>query len=224
METFIEEPNIGKILKDRESSILESLYKYWNDYLIKGKLPSYNWLVKNIFKEKPFRAGTSMALEELSISQFYSKEFVHHLADTISSLKATKLIEIGAGDGLLSYFLLKEEGIDIVPTDSKTRNDVTHPEFVVKLSHEKALERYNPDVVLINWEEHEKSCSVDVLNYPSVKCIVWIGEYFAGFSDNEKLWDYECEDAKNPFSLCEFDSLTEVQIYPRVYVFYPTKK
>lgn len=213
-------------MKNSDVNAFENLYKYWNNYLIKGKLPSYKWLIDNVFKQNHFTANIFMATKELGIFQFYSKEFVHHLANTIRSVKPAKIIEIGAGDGMLSHFLLQEEGIDIVATDSKIRDDIVYPESVIKLNHKKALDRYRPDVVLINWEEYRKSYSVDVLNYPSVRCIIWIGEGEGGCTGSDKLWEYEHTDNDNPYCLCRTDDMwmkNTVHKHTGVWVFYPKK-
>jgi hypothetical protein len=188
-----------------ESSAYLNLFKYWNDFLIKGKLPSYRWIYSNIFEASDLGgASVFMGCNEFPIFQFYSKEFIKTLAESIKKLDGKTIIEIGAGDGLLSYFL-QQEGINITPTDDHSRNDIKHPERVKKLSHKEALEKYNPEVVVISWEELNYDYSVEVLNHPSVKYLVWIGER-GGCTGSDKMWNYENEYLENPYCLARTDN------------------
>ena len=202
-----------------------NIYKYWNDFIIKGKLPSYRWVVENIFNTGDVGAGIFSACKELCIFQFFSREFIDFLTETIKNIQANKIVEIGAGDGLLSHFL-REKGIDIHPTDDHSRDDIEHPERVEKLSHKEALKKYNPDLVIINWEEYTFDYAVDVLKYPSVKYVIWIGEYNGGCTGSEKLWNYKNKDTDNPYCLARTDSMmfgNSVHKHTGVWIFYPKK-
>jgi len=226
MKEVIKDSDIPQPTNNGESSAYLNLFKYWNDFLIKGKLPSYNWIVGNVFRASDLGgASIFMGCKELAIFQFYSTEFIDFLAKSIKSIGSKKIIEIGAGDGLLSHFL-QQKGIDIIPTDDHSRDDITHPMRVEKLSHKEALEKHNPEVVLISWEELDYTYSIDVLNYHSVKCIVIIGEYDGGCTGSKKLWNYENQDTDNPYCLARTDNCMfgeNVHKHTGVWIFYPKK-
>jgi len=215
-------PRCGRSAKgDSKSGSYVGIYKYWNDYLIKGKLPTYIWVVENIFNTGDAAADIFFPCKELCIFQFFSQEFIDFLAESIKRIKANKIVEIGAGDGLLSHFLM-EKGIDIHPTDDYSRDDLDHPERVEKLGHKQTLEKYSPDLVVINWEEYNAEYSIDVLKYPSVKYVIWIGEYNEGCTGSEKLWDYKHEDTGNPYCLARTDSMMfgDIHKHTAVWIFY----
>jgi hypothetical protein len=55
------------------------------------------------------------------------------------------------------------------------RNIKYSPE-VERIDFREALKKYNPDLVIICWEELNMPYTEEILKYPSVKWIVWIGE------------------------------------------------
>jgi hypothetical protein len=218
------------------------IFEYWHDYIKKGKLPSYEWVFANIFEEKKEKDifGFSRSFNflpgrdqyehihkpcvELDIFQFYSKEFIEHLTESIKKWNAKKIIEIGAGDGYLSGFLRKR-GIDIIATDDHSRQFIEHQEHVEKLNHKEALEKYNPDLVVMNWEEHQDTVSIDVLEYPSVKYLVWVGEGFTGCNGHGDLWYFDSYRTYNPYCLARSDfwDSKRVLTHTDVHIIYPTK-
>jgi len=210
------------------------IYTYWNEFITKGKLPSYEWLVNRIFIEVEFKNGRrdrdrydrfDAPCKVLDIFQFLSEEFIEHVAKSIKKLNAQRIIEIGAGDGFLSAFL-KERGIDILPTDSYSRPYINHQEHVEKLDHKEALKKYNPDLIVINWGELRGTYSSDVLEYPSVKYLLWIGEGPEGCTGSEELWEFDFDDTENPYCLSRTDMWAfddEINKHTNVLIFYPTK-
>jgi hypothetical protein len=144
----------------KKESADSKVYIYWNEFITKSKLPSYEWVKNHIFIEGAIKDGRpdrhhqsdkiTAPCRVLDIYQFYSEEFIEYLAKTINDLNAQKIVEIGAGAGFLSYFL-KEKGIDIIPTDDYSRPYIKYTDQVKKLKHREALEKYNPDLVVINW-------------------------------------------------------------------------
>jgi len=210
------------------------VYTYWNEFIAKGKLPSYEWLVNRVFIEVEFKDGRrdrhrydrfNVPCEVLNIFQFFSEEFIEHVVKSINNLNAQKIIEIGAGDGLLSAFL-KERGIDIRPIDDYSRPYIKHHEHIKKLNHKEALENYNPDLVVMNWEEFLGTYSIDVLHYPSVKYLLWIGEGHEGCTGSEELWEFDCDDTENPYCLSRTDDWMfddKINKHTGVFIFYPTK-
>ena len=99
----------------RKNSYGSKVYTYWDEYITQGRLPPYEWLVKDIFRGGEHLQGRikrdywidkiSGACEVLDIFVFYSEEFINHLAETINKLGAKRIVEVGSGDGYLSYFL-----------------------------------------------------------------------------------------------------------------------
>lgn len=213
------------------------IFEYWNNFITKGKLPSYEWLINNVFIEAELKAGKrdgfglgrygrlQTPCEALDIFQFYSEEFIEHIAESINKLNPKRIIEIGAGDGFLSSFL-RMEGIDIIPIDDHSRPFIKHQKQVEKLNHKEALEKYNPDLVVINWEDLYGTYSIDVLEYPSVKSLLWIGEGPEDCTGSEELWEFDCDDTENPYCLARTDSCMfnfKIEKHTYVLIFYPTK-
>lgn len=223
-----------KFLKNRYCDG-SKVFKYWNEFITKSKLPSYEWIVNNIFIEGAFKEGVPYRHHQyehifapcyvLEIFQFYSKEFIAHIVKKINQLNAEKIIEIGAGDGFLSHFLQKM-GIDIIPTDDYSRPYVKHSKQVKKLNHIEALKKYNPDLVVINWEEYGASYSIDALKYPSVNHLLWIGEGYDGCNGCNKLWEFQNKNTENPYCLSRSDDFAfylGIEKHTFVIIFYPKK-
>ena len=212
------------------------IFTYWNEFITKGKLPSYEWVANYVFKraecDEHGRRDHHHLYDRLyapchtlEIFQFFSEEFIEHVVESIKKLNAHKIIEIGAGDGYLSLFL-KERGIDIIATDDYSRPYIDRQPHVEKLDHKSALEKYNPDLVVISWEEYKGTYSIDVLEYPSVKCLLWIGEEPGGCTGSKELWEFDCDDTENEYCFARTDSWNFDDHYlthTGVMVFYPTK-
>ncbi|EFK09961.1 conserved hypothetical protein [delta proteobacterium NaphS2] len=210
----------------------KQVYEYWNEFISKGKLPSYEWLVNQIFIASELKDGRrdrhrydrfEAPCNVLDIFQFLSQEFIKHVAESIERMNAQRIIEIGAGDGFLTFFL--KRNINIHATDNFSRPFIKHQEHVEKIGHKEALEKYNPDLVVINWEEYEGTYSIDVLDYPSVKYMLWIGEP-EGCTGSDDLWEFDCLDTKNPYCLSRVDYWNfgdEIVKKTGVFIFYPTK-
>lgn len=217
----------------RETSAGSNVYTYWDKFISKNRLPSYEWVVNNIFVEHRItgsqdRHNTTDYIfapcEVLDIFQFYSTEFIDHVAQSINSLGPKRIVEVGAGDGYLSYFL-GEHGVDIVPTDDYSRDFIKRPGWVEKIGHIDALKKYDPDLVFINWEEFQATYSLDVLAYPSVKHLLWIGEGSDGCTGSEELWEFDYENTENPYCLSRSDEYwlfrDEVRKHTYVMLFNP---
>jgi hypothetical protein len=162
----------------------------------------------------------------LNIFQFYSIEFIDHVVKTINSSGFQRIIEIGAGDGYLSYFL-NEAGIGIVATDDYSRTYINRPGRVEKIGHMDALKKYDPDFVVINWEEYRGTYSLDVLAYPSVKNLLWIGEGSVGCTGSEELWGFDHMNTENPYCLSRTDECwlfgEEINKHTFVMIFHPKR-
>jgi len=99
---------------------------------------------------------------------------------------------VGAGDGRLSHFL-NVAGLNIKPTDNyswgKKDHPINYPQEVEKIDFRKALKKYNPDLVIICWEELGAPFTQEILKHPSVKGVIWIGEGEGGCTGAETTFD-----------------------------------
>ena len=227
-----DQKDLEKIANESGSNILT----YWFEFINKGKLPSYEWIANQVFKPAEYddhgrRNGRYFyerfiaPCKAFNFFQFYSNEFIEHIVETIKKLNACKIVEIGAGDGFLSFFL-KKRGIDIVATDNFIRPYIDRRPHVEKLDHKSALEKYNPDLVVINWEELDGTYSIDVLEYPPVKCLLWIGEELGGCTGSAELWEFDYDNTRNSYCLSRSDTWhfdNEFSNNTYVMKFYPSK-
>jgi hypothetical protein len=181
-----------------------------------GELPSYNWIVESIFKKSD--VGIFFGTQRHSIFQFYSQEYIAALANDIKKLKPKTIIEVGAGDGRLSFFLNKYWSVKGIPLKSTPTDDyswgmhiesdsrhIVYPKEVEKLNFKEALKKYNPDVVIICWEELHAKYTQEILKFPSVRYVVWIGEGEGGCTGDPSTFALPYERLKNPFGLCRTD-------------------
>lgn len=118
--------------------------------------------------------------EELQAYNVLNTEFVDALAKEIRKLDSSKMIEICAGNGKLSQHL-RMRGIDIKPTDNNSWR-LSNNGLVEIMSHEDALRKYNPKIVIGSWitpywtHPFGYQIGYDVLDFPSVDYFVDIGE------------------------------------------------
>jgi hypothetical protein len=219
----------------RKTSAGSNVYTYWDQFIAKCKLPSYDWIVNNIFIKYSITCSQDRynvvdyivePCEVLDIFQFYSTEFIDHIVEIINKLAPQSIVEVGAGDGYLSYFL-GERGINVIPTDDYSRHHINRPDRVEKIGHIDALKKYAPDLVVINWEELLGKYSIDVLGYPTVKHLLWIGEGEGGCTGSEELWEFDYEETYNPYCLSRTDSCYfggEVSKHTFVILFHPKRR
>jgi hypothetical protein len=223
MDKFSE---LERFEKDIALSIL-----FYRKKLDSGELLPYDWIVKHFFKG--IGIGFFMTCHENAIFQIYSKEFIETLANQIKKLNPKKVIEVGAGDGRLSYFLNKH-GVNSKPIDNhawaKCEDDknvvhITYPPEVEKIDYRNALRKYNPDLVILCWEELSAKYTQKILDYPSVKYVIWIGEHAGGCTGSEDTFmRYKNEELENDCCLCRTDHSfggRNIHKHTGVYLFYP---
>jgi len=175
---------LSKILDGNEEQIWEFAQKY-KRALNKGQLLSYAEIYENLIK--PMSVSLFLSCNELGIFQIFSREFIDELSKEIKKLKAKTIIEVGAGDGNLSR-ALQRKGVDSKPTDNynwKKRGNINYPKDVEKIDFKKALKKYNPELVIICWEELGMPFTEEILKHPSVKWVIWIGEGLGGCCGND---------------------------------------
>lgn len=131
---------------------------------------------------------------ENNVFHFYTEEYSEALSIELNnadeSLReeprglfySNKIIEIGAGSGLLSLGLQRHK-TDILPTDIKPKS-----KFVEKLSAIEALQKYKPAIVVGAWLPFDANIELEILGYESVKYFFYICQFVNGIAGNEKTW------------------------------------
>lgn len=192
--------------------LLQNIETYWNDYLNRGILPKYEWVYDNIILNSDFSI-----IDEFQIFQYLSQEFVEELANKIKELKNKNICEICAGDGLLSYFL-KNYGIKVYSSDSN-KWKIPHIKDLNIEDYKLTLEKINPEIVIISWEEFQSAITEEVLKFDSVKYVIWIGEQIGGCcGDEDSLNSLNYEELKFKYNLCKTDS-PHFDSHSRIYLF-----
>lgn len=101
-----------------------------------------------------------------------NRELVDALALRIRVLGPEVAVEVAAGSGKLAFWL-RRKGIDIIPTDigSETSGPTVEP-----LDHAQALEKYNPDLVLMAMGPKRiwAQMAIRILSHGSVKHLVMV--------------------------------------------------
>lgn len=127
---------------------------------------------------------------EHPIFEIWTQEYIHalgsYLAQRVEELGGTEenptvVLEVGAGDGRLTYFLQREMDelmpgkVKIVASDSGDWG-IT-PDFPVEtISHKEALEKYKPNIVIFSWMPYRYDYTFDFRAIGSVEEYVLIGE------------------------------------------------
>jgi hypothetical protein len=102
---------------------------------------------------------------------FYSRQLVDRLAALIGTRAC---LEIAAGDGTLTRFLL-DSGVRITATDDQSwKNEVNYPAFVVRKDAREALREYAPEVVLCSWPPAGNTFEQQVFRTGSVQLYIVI--------------------------------------------------
>lgn len=119
---------------------------------------------------------------------FYSKELIREFKKLIGDLKC---LEIGAGDGSLTKFLL-DQGIDCIATDDYSwEHYIKYPGFVQRLDAKSAVEQYKTDIVICSWPPPENNFEKYVFSSDSVKLYIVIGTRNKSYSGNHKVYNTE---------------------------------
>jgi len=133
--------------------------------------------------------------------EFLNEEYLNdlsvYLSERIKSLakdgEPLTIIEAGAGNGRLTHFLKQklEEKIPgkfrIIATDSGEW-DIKTSFPVEKLSHENALKKYKPQIVIFSWMPYEEDYTADFRTAESVEEYILIGEAGGCCGDEEPTW------------------------------------
>jgi hypothetical protein len=114
-------------------------------------------------------------VQKKGIYCFFSRELIEKLSSLIGNRSC---LEIGAGDGTLSRFLM-EAGTQIHATDDQSwKNAIEYPETVERLSARQALDKYQPQAVLCSWPPPGNAFEQRVFSTESVELYIMIGSRF----------------------------------------------
>jgi hypothetical protein len=139
---------------------------------------------------------------------FYSRELIRELHASIGSRAC---LEIGAGDGTLTKFLV-DKGARINATDDHSwRHVIEYPENVEKLGAKQALAKYEPQAVICSWPPPGNSFEEKVFSTKSVEIYIVIGSRYRFASGN---WDSYA--AQNRFDWCIDPKLSSLVIPPEL--------
>ena len=100
----------------------------------------------------PFKQRESYQ-EEFFDYEIWNREYIKALSAYLAKYKKAKILEVGAGSGLLSYFLRQRlPDSQIITTDISLRHQVAGAP-VLKMSMKQALQKYQPDILLCSWPD-----------------------------------------------------------------------
>ena len=140
--------------------------------------------------------------------QFWNKQFNDKLEKILKKLKPKLILEVGAGDGTLSK-ILSDRGFNIIATDNYSWPFRKRFFKVEKIDYKKALEKYQPDVVINSWMPLGTDWTKDFRKTKSVKHYITIGEVNAccgGDWTDRKTWPTRRQDEASKYALCRSDS------------------
>ncbi len=114
------------------------------------------------------------------IYQIYSIEFIQDLSRIINSVSATlteprMMLEVMAGDGLLSRYLGPDIALPLIPIDNKSsRDEIEFPKTMECIDALEAVRKYNPSLVLMSWEPFYSDVAEQIIE--TGVPVIWIGD------------------------------------------------
>lgn len=159
-------------------------------------LPTYEDILCAFKKKGPFSHEWSNFLfnEENPVFELLNKEFIDAFGDyliqrvenfSVTENEPLTILEVGAGNGRLTYFLQQKfeqkipGKVKIVATDSGAWElKAFFP--VEQLNHKEALEKYQPKIVIFSWMPNEEDYTKDFRVTKSVDEYILIGEADGG--------------------------------------------
>ena len=113
------------------------------------------------------------------IYQIYSIEFIRDLSVLMESVlvkvhsKGT-VLEVMAGDGMLSHYLSCMGSVNPIPSDNKSsRDDIAFSKDMETVDAIEAVRKYTPALVLLSWEPYYSDISLSLVE--SGIPVIWIG-------------------------------------------------
>lgn len=140
--------------------------------------------------------------------QFFNKQFNDELANIIKRWKPERVLEVGAGNGLLSR-MLEMRGLNMIATDDFSWK-LKQMYQVEKLGVKSALKTHQPDVVIGCWMPLYTDWTPFFRATPSVKYYIIIGEVDACCGGDWKMrkgWTMGQLASVERYSICRTDYL-----------------
>ena len=121
---------------------------------------------------------------KLNNYQVYTQEFIASLGSYLLK-RGLPVLEVGAGDGRLTYFLKQQCGdaVSIIATDIKDweeKGQTNASQDVEKLGYLQAIEKYTtvPTLILSCWMNVDVNWTADFRAQPNLKEYILIGDVF----------------------------------------------
>lgn len=112
-----------------------------------------------------------------NVFQVMSCEFIDALADEIRNIDPEVIVEVGAGRGSMGKYLSEALNREIILTDDHTYWTTEKlPESIKIMDYRKAIQTYNPDLVIASWIPHGSFWTGFFRDHPSVKGYILMGE------------------------------------------------
>ncbi len=184
-----------------------------------NRILSYQKAVSLLLEKENQRSWLEWCIEK-NIYHFYTEEYVSVIARKLKDIDKSlrnkqrglksfngstkKIIEVAAGSGVLSSGL-RENGIDVLPTDINPPN-----EKVKKFSAEEVLRKYKPEIVIACWLPIDSNIELKILTTKSVRYFLYVCQSVNGAAGNERIWsaqDWEVTPLPeaDKFSLSRYD-------------------
>ena len=197
---------VNNIFELRDSyPLLEK--KKFNKFLI-----SFNKIWKFLDKVDIVNRNDSLLYKILKFRNSSYELFTIELIKLISKLLKDSeiIVEMGAGNGTLSYLLRKFNkkknivATDIPPNNKQSWNIKTdYPVYIMK-NIDEIVKKYNPDTIIISWMPKGLNLVKDIKKYKSIKNIILIGAIDA--TGTKKMYnDKNIKEIKNDFQVCISD-------------------
>ena len=156
------------------------------------------------------------------IYQFYSIDFIQNLSHIVNSLfealtEPRMMLEVMAGDGLLSHYLEPEISLPLISIDNKSsRDDIEFPKTMECIDALEAVRKYDPSLVLISWEPFYSDIAEQIIE--TEVPVIWIGDP-SSCAVSSRIHEIEYRLEPSKFLLGRHDSVlrqefrTEMRIY-----------
>lgn len=206
-------PNLTKEAKKRiiqsqmKSLALDQFYQTLLRSKIEGKKPlsfKNRWIANQLFfarglERKPAslllskwlwpwmsQKGKFLSLvNEAGIYCFYSKALVRELAQQIGK---TKCLELAAGDGTLTNFLIAQ-GVRVEATDDYSwSHKIKFTSSIQKIEAVRALKKYSPQTVICSWPPAGNSFEAEIFKTKSVNLYIVIGSQYSFATGNHEAY------------------------------------
>jgi len=134
-------------------------------------LPTYSEAIEilRLISEATVTEISSSHIDFKGVFNLWNVEFVDALADELRCM-GPPIVEVGAGNGKLSYHL-RQRGIPVIATDDYSGGITQNHSIVERLTHIGALAKYLPSTVLASGVPYIAN---DVLEFHTVDCFIQI--------------------------------------------------